>query len=64
MLRFSDSKLGGISTAYAAQNDDGTVDVKHLEPDTLKILQVILTYQKIDIRRLHIDFNTTKLFFP
>ena len=60
MLRFSDSKLGGISTAYAAQNDDGTVDVKHLEPDTLKILQVILTYQKIDIRRLHIDFNTTK----
>lgn len=40
MLRFSDSKLGGISTAYASQNDDGTVDVKHLEPDTLKILQV------------------------
>lgn len=40
MLRFSDSKLGGISTAYAAQNEDGTVDVKHLEPDTLKILQV------------------------
>ena len=40
MLRFSDSKLGGISTAYAAQNEDGTIDVKHLEPDTLKILQV------------------------
>ena len=44
MLRFSDSKLGGISTAYASQNDDGTVDVKHLEPDTLKILQVIYAY--------------------
>ena len=42
MLRFSDSKLGGISTAYAAQNEDGTIDVKHLEPDTLKILQVRL----------------------
>ena len=41
MLRFSDSKLGGISTAYADQNEDGIVDVKHLEPDTLKILQVI-----------------------
>ena len=40
MLRFSDSKLGGISTAYAAKSEDGTVDVKHLEPDTLKILQV------------------------
>lgn len=40
MLRFSDSKLGGISTAYAGQNEDGTIDVKHLEPDTLKILQV------------------------
>ena len=40
MLRYSDSKLGGISTAYAARNDDGSVEVKHLEPDTLKILQV------------------------
>jgi len=40
MLRFSDSKLGGISTAYAARNEDGSIEVKHLEPDTLKILQV------------------------
>ena len=47
MLRFSDSKLGGISTAYAAQNEDGTVDVKHLEPDTLKILQVNSSFWSI-----------------
>ncbi|CAG5081753.1 Oidioi.mRNA.OKI2018_I69.PAR.g9953.t1.cds [Oikopleura dioica] len=40
MLRFSDSKLGGISTAYVAKNDDGSIEVKHLEPDSLKILQV------------------------
>ena len=44
MLRYSDSKLGGISTAYAARNDDGSVEVKHLEPDTLKILQVFNIY--------------------
>lgn len=40
MLRYSDSKLGGISTAYAAADENGVVEVKHLEPDTLKILQV------------------------
>ena len=47
MLRFSDSKLGGISTAYVAKNDDGSIEVKHLEPDSLKILQVKIILNKV-----------------
>jgi len=58
MLRYSDSKLGGISTAYAARNDDGSVEVKHLEPDTLKILQVRSLADMVK------DFSQLHLLFP
>lgn len=39
MLRFSDSKLGAISTAYCVM-ENGKKEVCHLEPDTVKLLQV------------------------
>lgn len=39
MMRFSDSKLGGISIAYYIIKD-GRKEIAHLEPDTIKILQV------------------------
>lgn len=57
MLRFSDSKLGGISTAYNSKVD-GHMDVCHLEPDTIKLLQVRSLADTIK------DFNHLTYLYP
>lgn len=58
MLRFSDSKLGAISTAYYIKNEHTQDEICHLEPDTQKILTVRSLADMVK------DFSYLKFLYP
>ena len=63
MLRFSDSKLGSISTAYYIERYDQNLsqtikEICHLEPDNVKLLQVRSLADTVK------DFDNLQFLYP